>query len=128
MLPTVRNIILIISATLLVVSSALYISDNQELHKVILYVYAVSGALIAVEILSNLYRGENLRMKRLNAQQTIAAILLPVSSYFMFKGNNQWFMLLLIAVFLIMYVTFARANEEKKEKQNIENEHNNEHL
>ncbi|MDR1762497.1 MAG: hypothetical protein LBR64_00875 [Dysgonamonadaceae bacterium] len=123
---TVRNIILFVSAVLLVASSALYIADNEALHTAVLYVYAVSGALIAVEILSNPYRGENLRLKRLNVQQTIAALLLPFSSYLMFKGKNEWFMFLLIAVFLILYVTFVRSSEEKKEKQSIESEHDNE--
>lgn len=99
-----------IAAILLVVSAALYITGNS----IVPYVYAVSGAIVAVALLSTPYQGNNLRLKRLNIQQAIAAILLPVSSFFMFKGKNEWFAFLLVSAFLLLYVTIVHEREEKK--------------
>jgi hypothetical protein len=98
-----------ICAIFLVISAALYITDN----KYIPYVYAVSGAGIAVVYLTSPYRGDNFRLKRLNIQQTIAAVLLPVSSYLMFQGKNEWFAALLISAILQLYIVIIRKREEK---------------
>lgn len=110
------NPLFIVASTVLLISAALYITDNQLILKIIKYTYAVSGALIAVIYLSNPYQGENLRLKRLNIQQVIAAVLLPVSSYFIFKQQNEWFVLLLISAFLQIYIVVVKTIEEKKEK------------
>jgi hypothetical protein len=80
------------------------------------YVYAVAGAGVAVAFLTNPYRGDNTRIKRLNIQQAIAALLLPVSSYFMFKKMNEWIICLLISAVLQIYVIFIREYEEKKKR------------
>jgi len=88
--------------------------------KFIPYVYAVSGAGIATLLLANSYRGDNLRLKRLNIQQAIAAVMLPVSSYWMFKSRNEWIICLFISAILQVYVVFVRDYEEKKEKKNRE--------
>jgi hypothetical protein len=98
-------------AILLLLSAALYITGN----KYIPYVYAVAGAGVAIFYLSNPYQGRNMRLKRLNIQQAIAAILLPVSSYFMFKGMNEWFIVLFVSAFLQLYVVLIRDREEKKD-------------
>lgn len=78
------------------------------------YLYAVSGAGVAVSYLANIYKGDNLRLKRLNIQQIIAALLLPISSYLMFKGINEWFVFLFLSAFLQVYVVYARDHELKK--------------
>jgi hypothetical protein len=102
-------------AILLLISAALYITgDDIVPHKVIYYVYAVSGAGVAVAYLSNPYKGDNLRLKRLNTQQTIAAILLPVSSFLMFEGKREWFAFLFVSAFLQLYVIIIKIREEKK--------------
>ena len=80
------------------------------------YVYAISGAGVAVYLLTTPYKGNNLRMKRLNIQQAIAAILLPVSSFLMFNELNDWFVCLFVSAVLLVYVTYSREHEEKKEK------------
>ena len=110
------NLLFIIASTVLTVSAALYITENQLLTIIINYAYAISGAVIAIIYLSNLYRGEIFRLKRLNIQQVIAAILLPVSSYFMFNKKNEWFVLLLVSVFLQVYIVIVKTAEEKKGK------------
>jgi len=101
-----------VCAILLVVSAALYITEN----KYIPYVYAVAGAGVAVVYLTSPYRGDNFRLKRLNIQQTIAAVLLPVSSYLMFHKNNVWFALLFISAILQLYIVIIRNREENNGK------------
>jgi peptidoglycan/LPS O-acetylase OafA/YrhL len=104
-------------AILLLLSAALYITGDEFVpHRVIYYVYAISGAGVAVAYLSNPYRGENRRLKRLNTQLAIAAILLPVSSFLMWKGKNEWFVFLFVSAFLQLYVTIIKIREEKKEE------------
>jgi hypothetical protein len=111
------NYLFIIASTVLLVSAALYITEDKYVSKdVIHYSYALSGAVIAVIYLSNRYQGDNFRLKRLNIQQVIAALLLPASSYFMFQQRNEWFMLLLISAFLQIYIVIIRMIEEKNGK------------
>ena len=105
----------IIASTFLLVSAALYITEDQLISATIIhYAYAISGAVVAIIYLSDLYQGPNFRLKRLNIQQVIAAVLLPVSSYFMFNLRNEWFVLLLVSAFLQIYVVVIKTLEEKK--------------
>jgi len=109
------NYLFIIASTVLLVSAALYITEDQFVSRnVVHYAFAFSGAIVAVYFLSNLYQGQNFRLKRLNIQQVIAAVLLPASSYFMFKQRNEWFVLLLVSAFLQIYIVVIRIIEEKK--------------
>jgi hypothetical protein len=113
----VTNYLFIIASTVLFVSAALYITGDELVSgQIINYAYAVSGAVIAVIYLSNRYQGANFRLKRLNIQQVIAALLLPASSYFMFQHRNEWFMLLLISAFLQLYIVIVKTIEERKSK------------
>jgi len=108
----------IVASTILLVSAALYITEDELISGTIInYAYAISGAVVAVIYLSNRYQGTNFRLKRLNIQQVIAALLLPASSYFMFKHRNEWFMLLLISAFLQIYIVIIKTIEEKKERR-----------
>ena len=114
--PKVVNLLFCICSTVLLVSAALYVTEDQWVQrKIIYYAYAISGAGVAIVYLSNFYQGDNVRLKRLNIQQTIAAILLPVSSYFMFHQQNEWFVFLLISAVLQIYIVIVRTIEEKKE-------------
>ena len=107
----------IIASTILLISAVLYITEDQWISgEVVNYAYAISGAVVAVIYLSNRYQGPNFRLKRLNIQQVIAALLLPASSYFMFKRRNEWFVLLLVSAFLQIYIVIIKMVEEKKEK------------
>lgn len=111
-----KNYLFYICAVFLILSAMLYPTEWDFIP----YVYAVAGAGVAVAFLSSPYEGDNQRLKRLNIQQAIAAILLPVSSYFMFKGMNEWFICLLVSGILQTYVVFIRDYEEKKEKNDNE--------
>jgi hypothetical protein len=105
-----KDYLLYICGSLLLFSALFYLTGWSFIP----YIYAVAGAGIAVFFLSNPYYGDNLRLKRLNIQQAIAAIMLPVSSYFMFMGRNEWIICLLVSAILLTYVIFIRDYEEKK--------------
>jgi hypothetical protein len=109
----IKTYLFYICAVLLVISAALYITENPYIP----YLYAVSGAGVAVAYLANTYRGDNLRLKRLNIQQAIAAVLLPVSSYLMFQNKNEWFAALFVSAILQLYIAIIRTREEKKWKK-----------
>lgn len=102
-----------ICGILLVLSAILYITE----WKPIPYIYAVSGAGIAVIFLSSPYNGENRRLKRLNIQQAIAALLLPVSSFLMFRHQNEWIVCLFVSAILQLYVDLVKGHEEKKQRK-----------
>lgn len=100
-----------VSAVLLVLSAALYITGWEFIP----YVYAVASAGVAIVYLTSPYRGDDLRLKRLNIQEAIAALLLPVSSYLMFQGKNEWVVFLAISAFLQFYVALIKGKKQKKE-------------
>jgi hypothetical protein len=99
-----------ICSVLLLLSAISYISEWQFVP----YTYAIAGAGVAIHLLTTPYKGTNLRLKRLNIQQAIAAIMLPVSSYFMFKEMNEWVICLFVFALLLVYVVYVREHEEKK--------------
>lgn len=106
-----RNNIYYLCSVLVVVSAISFLFDKIYSP----YIFAVAGAGVAVALLADTYKGDNFRLKRLNVQQVIAALLLPVSSYLMFKGIDEWFMFLLISAVLQVYIVFVRDHELKKE-------------
>ena len=100
-----------ISSILLVLSAALYITGLDFIP----YVYAIATAGVAIVYLTNPYKGDDIRLKRLNIQEAIAALLLPFSSYLMFKDKNEWVLFLAISAFLQFYVAFIKGKKQKKE-------------
>jgi len=100
-----------VSAILLVLSAALYITEWSFIP----YIYAFACAGVAIVYLTSPYKGDDLRLKRLNIQETIAAILLLFSSFLMFKGKNEWIMFLAISAFLQFYVAVIKGKKQKKE-------------
>ncbi len=109
----IKEYLFYICAGLLLLSAALYLTGWAFIP----YVYAIAGAGVAVCYLTNPYQGDNLRLKRLNIQEAIAAIMLPVSSYFMFKNQNEWFLFLSVSAIIQVYVAFVKDRELKKENK-----------
>lgn len=70
------------------------------------YIFAVGAAGMAITRLSRRYEGSNLRLKRLYRMESISALLIVVSSYFMFQQKNEWILFLGIAAFLQLYAAF----------------------
>ncbi len=108
MSPAFKNYLFYISAILLLLSAALYLTHWPFIP----YIYAVAGAGIAIVYLTTPYEGNNLRLKRLHFMKIAAGLLLPVSSYFMFKGKNEWFVCLTISAILQLYTVFVKEKEE----------------
>ena len=99
-----------IASILLLLSAILYITEWSFIP----YVYSVASAGVAIVYLISPYKGDDLRLKRLNIQEAIAAILLPVSAYFMFKKQNEWVLFLAISALLQFYVAFIKGREKSE--------------
>jgi hypothetical protein len=108
----IRRFVFYSAGLLLVLSALLYITRWAFVP----YLYAVASVVVATFFLLNSYRGDNFRLKRLNIQQAIAALMLPVSAYFMYRQMNEWIVCLLVSAILQTYVVFVRDYEEKKNK------------
>ena len=80
------------------------------------YIFAVGAAGMSVIRLITPYRGKNTRMRRLVLIELLATLMLIFASYLMFKGGNDWIVLLTISAFLQLYTSIAipraRGDEE----------------
>ncbi len=81
------------------------------------YLFAVGAAGIAVCRLTYRYKGKNFRLKRLHHIEAFSSLFLLVSSYFMFKGNLDWVMFLMIFALLQLYTSVVIPREERKEAE-----------
>lgn len=93
------NILFYISALAILLASALYITQWNMAP----YIFAVGAAGMAITRLSNHYQGNNIRLKRLYRMETFSSLIIVAASYFMFKHQNEWFLLLLVAAILQLY-------------------------
>ncbi len=108
---SVKRIVFIISGILTLAGAILFIAKiNWEY---IPYLYSVGCAGIAVVYLSSVYRGKNIRIRRLHAFLVAAGIILVVSSYFMFHHKQEWIICLLISAVLQLYASFTMPKEDK---------------
>ena len=106
----IKNYLLYLFGTLLILAAVLYITRWSFVP----YLYGIACVGTAAVFLFSPYKGDNFRLKRLNIQQAIAALMLPVSAYFMFRNQNEWIVCLLVSAVLQTYVIFVRDYEEKK--------------
>ena len=106
----IKNYLFYLFGTLLIVSAILYVTDWMFVP----YVYGIASVGTAVLFLLHPYKGDNFRLKRLNIQQAITALMLPVSAYLMYINRNEWIVCLLVSAILQTYVIFVRDYEEKK--------------
>ncbi len=110
MKPQIQTRMFYISAVLVLISTALFITKWTYAP----YLFAVGAAGIAVYYFSNHYTGTNVRLKRLHRFNIFSGILLVVTSYLMFKNRSEWIATLSIAAFLQLYVSIITGIEEKK--------------
>lgn len=109
----VKTCLLYLSGFLLLAAVLLYSQD----WKWVPYAYAAGAAGLCLSLLLRYYRGKNLRLRRLNTQRAIAGLMLPVSAWFMYRGENEWMVCLLVSAVLQTYVAFVEAYEEGKERK-----------
>lgn len=85
------------------------------------YVYTLGAVMVAVVQLFDRYRGKNITIKRLYHQRTFAALILLLTSLFMFTTrNNEWVVCLTIGAILQLYTAFRIPQEEKKEQDKFQ--------
>lgn len=109
---SLKTVLLYFFGSLLLISVILYLTEWSFVP----YLYAFASVGTAILFLLSPYRGDNFRLKRLNIQQAIAALMLPVSAFLMYKEMNEWIVCLLVSAILQTYVIFVRDYEEKKQK------------
>lgn len=83
---------------------------------------AVWGMVVGVSLfsaitLSNPYPGKSIRGKRLFNFQVFACLLLVVATFLMYKGRNEWPVLLLISAIFLFYSSIVLQKELDKEKR-----------
>jgi hypothetical protein len=103
----IKNYLFYLSACALIVAALLY-STQWEYAP---YLYAVASAGIALYYMTTPYRGENKRIRRLHGYLVLAGLLLVVSSYFLFKGRQEWLICLLVSAVFQLYVAAVRKKE-----------------
>ena len=80
------------------------------------YIFAVGAAGMSVIRLITPYRGKNTRLRRLVLIELFATLILLFASYLMFKGGNDWIVLLTISAFLQLYTSIAIPRAGNKEE------------
>lgn len=76
----------------------------------------VSVSLFSAITLTTPYPGRSIRGKRLYNFQVIACLLMLVATFVMYKGRNEWPVLLLISAILLFYSSIVLSKELEKEK------------
>ncbi len=82
------------------------------------YVFCAGGAGYVMYKLRNAYRGEDFRLKRLNRLHGFCGLLIILSAYLMFIGNNGFIVLLLLVAFLEIYLSF-RTEHYRRDKDSL---------
>ena len=87
---------------------------------------AVWGMVIGVSLFSAItlttpFPGKSIRGKRLFNFQVFACALLVVATFMMYKGRNEWPVLLLISAIFLFYSSVVLQKELDKEKDTDDN-------
>ncbi|MDD2961896.1 MAG: hypothetical protein PHR45_07450 [Muribaculaceae bacterium] len=84
------------------------------------YIFAVGAAGAMVVRIFEVYKGKNLRLRRLNRIGKVSAMCYVLSAFFMFYEQAQptdWLGFLTAGAVLQVYISFMTASEEKKEAE-----------
>lgn len=84
------------------------------------YLFTLGTAGMAAIRLATMYRGTDMRLKRLHRIEGFATVAQIAASYLMFVERNEWFMLLTIAAALQLYTSFMipKAQQEENSDNN----------
>lgn len=107
------QIIYKISALLILISTIAY----SFIPSIAVWGMVVGVSLFSAITLAHPYRGESIRAKRLFNFQVIACVLMVVATFLMYKGRNEWPVLLLISAILLFYSSFVLQKELQKEQK-----------
>ena len=109
----IKDIIFKTSSMLVVVGALLPLLVFEEW---VPYIFAVGAAGMSVIRFITPYRGKNTRLRRLVLIELFATLILLFASYLMFKGGNDWIVLLTISAFLQLYTSIAIPRAGNKEE------------
>ena len=98
-----RNILFMVSSIAVIIGAAMPLFMLKM--PWVPYIYAFGAAGMAVCRLTFRYKGKNFRLKRLYHIETFSSLFLVASSYFMFKEDPDWIMLLTVAAVLQLYTS-----------------------
>lgn len=110
----IRSVVFILGGLLILAGAASFITGwiGSPI------IYTVGAVFFAIPQLMDRYEGPNVIIRRLRRQQIFGALLLLMTSFFMFTGeHNEWVICLAIAAFLELYTSFRLSQEEEKEKK-----------
>ena len=112
-----RNILFMVSSIAVIIGAAMPLFMLKM--PWVPYIYAFGAAGMAVCRLTFRYKGKNFRLKRLYHIETFSSLFLVASSYFMFKEDPDWIMLLTVAAVLQLYTSILIPRVSKKEKNKL---------
>ena len=109
----IKDIIFKASSMLVVVGAILPLFIFEEW---VPYIFAIGAAGMSIIRLITPYRGKNTRLRRLVLTELLATLMLLFASHLMFKGGNDWIVLLTISAFLQLYTSIVIPKERAKEE------------
>jgi hypothetical protein len=102
-----RNIVFIISGTLLILGAILFIS--RWIYAPYLFAFGSSG--VTLFFLTAPYKDLGFRRRRLHRISILAGLFTVAASYFMFRQHTGWVVFLLIAALLLLYTSSVKIKE-----------------
>lgn len=109
----IKSILYKVSAILILVFTVAYSFQPS----IAVWGMVVSVSLFSAITMTNPYPGKSIRGKRLFNFQLFACVLMVVATFFMYKGRNEWPVLLLISAIFLFYSSFVLEKEFEKEKR-----------
>lgn len=76
------------------------------------YIFSVGATLSIFGRLLTLPQSEDFRVRRLNNMLAVSAVLVLISAYLMFKGENIAILTLFISAFIDIYTSFRYPKEK----------------
>lgn len=91
------------------------------------YVFAAGTAVVLAVRLTEVYEGNNLRVKRLHSLERVSSFLYCVSAFLLFYygdrlGGGDWIGFLLAGAVVHIYASYMISYEEKKESERNQSE------
>jgi hypothetical protein len=107
-----KEIIYAFSCVLILAAAAMYMA----LPEVAAWMMVVGVVIFSAVTAKNPYPGKSIRGKRLFMFRIYACVLMAVGIYFMFRRQNIWFLMMLIASVFLIYSAFLMPRVWEKEQ------------
>ena len=113
----IKSVLYKVSALLILVFTILY----SFYPTIAVWGMVVGVSLFSAITMSTPYPGKSIRGKRLFNFQVFACVLMVVATFLMYKGRNEWPLLLLVSAIFLFYSSFVLQKEFDKEKSKDSN-------